>query len=171
VKIDQDLGYPHLAPDGTEIAFNSRKDGTSNVWLVSVKGGEPRQLTFEKELTGFPRWSPDSRFIAYEIKKGDNTQLYIIPREGGESAQITFDRGENFTGEWSPDGKRISFAGLRDGVWNLYWVSRDGKTQKQLTRYTSINAYLRYPSWSPAGNQIVYEFAEIKGNIWITELE
>ncbi|HEY0321648.1 MAG TPA: protein kinase [Pyrinomonadaceae bacterium] len=171
VKMNQDVGYPQLSPDGTEIAFNSRKNGTSNVWVVSLKGGEPRQLTFETGLTGFARWSPDSRYIAYEIKKGEDTQLFIMPREGGQSVQVTFDRGENFTGDWSPDGNKISFAGSRDGVWNLYWVSRDGKTQKRVTNYTSINAYVRYPSWSPAGNQIAFEFAEVKGNIWITDLE
>jgi Tol biopolymer transport system component len=85
--------------------------------------------------------------------------------------QVTFDRGENFTGDWSPDGNRISFAGYRDGVWNLYWVSRDGKTEKQVTNFTGINAYLRYPSWSPSGNQIAYEFAQVKGNVWIMNLE
>jgi Tol biopolymer transport system component len=170
-SINQDVGYPQLSPDGTEIAFNSKKSGASNVWVISLKGGEPRQLTFEKELTGFPRWSPDSRFIAYEASKGDATQLFIIPREGGEPAQLTFDRGENFTGDWSPDGNRISFAGYRDGVWNVWWVSRDGKIEKQVTNYTSLNAYVRYPSWSPLGNQIVYEYAEVKGNIWITDLE
>jgi Tol biopolymer transport system component len=51
VKMNQEAGYPQLAPDGTEIAFNSRKSGVSNVWMVSVNGGEPRQLTFETEVT------------------------------------------------------------------------------------------------------------------------
>jgi Tol biopolymer transport system component len=171
IRMNDDVGYPQVSPDGTEIAYNSRKSGTSNVWIVPVSGGEPRQVTFETDVTGFPRWSPDSRYLAYEIKRGEDTQLFIIPREGGQATQITFSRGENFTGDWSPDGNRISFAGYRDGVWNLYWASRDGKTEKQVTNYTSINAYVRYPTWSPTGNQIVFEYAEVKGNIWITELE
>jgi len=29
---------------------------------------------------------------------------------------------------------------------------------------------VRYPAWSPSGDFIVYERAEITGNIWTTEL-
>jgi hypothetical protein len=28
-----------------------------------------------------------------------------------------------------------------------------------------------YPAWSPLGNQIVYEYAETTGNIWLMELK
>ena len=53
----------------------------------------------------------------------------------------------------------------------MYWVSRTTKEQKQLTHYSKLNAYVRYPAWSPLGNQIVYEYAETTGNIWLVELK
>jgi len=40
-----------------------------------------------------------------------------------------------------------------------------------LTSYTKLNAYVRYPSWSPLGEKIVYEYAETTGNIWMLELK
>jgi hypothetical protein len=40
-----------------------------------------------------------------------------------------------------------------------------------LTSYTKQNAYVRYPAWSPLGNQIAYEYSETAGNIWIMELK
>jgi len=70
-----------------------------------------------------------------------------------------------------PDGAIIAFAGLRDGVWNIWWVSRNGKARKRVTNYTKPNIYVRYPAWSPRGNQIVYEYAETSGNIRIMELK
>ena len=71
---------------------------------------------------------------------------------------------------FSPDGDKIAFAGFRDGVWNVWWVSRSTKGQKQLTNYTKLNSYVRYPSWAQLGNQIAYEYAETTGNIWVADL-
>jgi Tol biopolymer transport system component len=45
------------------------------------------------------------------------------------------------------------------------------KTQKQLTNFDKLNLYVRYPAWSPLGNQIVFEYAEMTANIWMMELK
>ena len=36
-------------------------------------------------------------------------------------------------------------------------MSRSTKEQRQLTKYARLNAYVRYPTWSPKGDAIVYE--------------
>ena len=74
--------------------------------------------------------------------------------------QLVSNDGLSWPHDWSHDGDKILFAGQRDGIWNIYWVSRSTKEQKQLTHYSKLNAFVRYPAWSPAGNQIVYEYAE-----------
>ena len=140
-------------------------------WTVPVSGGPPRQLTFDKELAGFACWSPDGKFVAYQIKRGDDAYLMIMPSDGGESIQLTSGRGRSWPYDFSPDGDKIVFAGDRDGVWNVWWVSRSTKMQKQLTNYTKPNSFVRYPAWSPLGNQIAYEYAETAGNIWLMELK
>jgi Tol biopolymer transport system component len=84
--------------------------------------------------------------------------------------QLTFARGQSWPHSWSPDGDKIVFAGARDGVWNLWWVSRADKSVKQLTHNTKLNAYFRYPAWSPRANQIVSEYSESRGNIYLMEL-
>ena len=170
-----DLGagveYGQLSPDGKQFAFNSKKSGTINIWVASLDGGEPKQLTFDDELMGFPCWSPDGQFLAFEIKRGDDTHLAIIPSGGGTPTQLTFERGHSWPHSWSSDGSKIAFAGLRDGIWNIYWVSRDGKTQQQVTNSDKLNAFVRYPAWSPRGDKIVYEYSEITGNIWLIDLK
>ncbi len=169
LKVEAPMG--RLSPDNREIAFNSRTCGAINIWTVSVDDGSVRQLTFDQEMMGFPCWSPDGRHLAFEMKRGDDTHIAVIPRGGGAPVQLTFERGQSWPSGWSPDGGKIAFAGLRDGVWNIWWVSRDGKEQKQVTNYTKPNSYVRYPAWSPRGNQIVYEYAETTGNIWLMELK
>jgi Tol biopolymer transport system component/DNA-binding winged helix-turn-helix (wHTH) protein len=166
-----ELRMGRLSPDGRQVAFNSRTSGTINVWTVFLDGGEPKQLTFDRELMGFACWSPDSQFLAFEMKRGDDCHIAIIPRDGGPHTQLTFDRGQSWPGDFSPDGDKIAFAGLRNGRWNIWWVSRSTRIQKQVTNYTKPNIYVRYPAWSPLDNQIVYEYAETTGNIWMMELK
>jgi Tol biopolymer transport system component len=164
-------GYARMSRDAKQIAFNSLRSGTMNVWVKAVDGGESKQLTFEKEMMGFPCWSPDGKTLAFELRRGPNDYLALIPSEGGTPMQLVSDDGLSWPHDWSHDGDKILFAGLREGIWNTYWVSRSTKEQKQLTHYSKLNAFVRYPAWSPSGNQIVYEYAETTGNVWVMELK
>ena len=163
--------YGRLSPDGKQIAFNRRADGTINVWKATLDTGALKQLTFDPEMMGFPTWSPDGSLLAVEIKRGDDRHLAVLPSDGGAAQQLTFARGQSWPGGWSPDGDKIAFAGQRDGVWNVWWVSRSTKQQQRVTGYTAPNSYVRYPAWSPRGNQIVYEYAETRGNVWLLDLK
>jgi TolB protein len=160
-----------LSPDGKQIAFNSTKSGTINVWVVPVEGGEPRQLTFDSEQAGWPCVSPDGRLIGFQMKRGENTHIMVMPADGGTPMQLSFDQGQSWPHGWSPDGDKIVFAGQRNDVWNVFWVSRATKERKQMTTNSKLNAYVRYPAWSPLGNQIAYEYSESIGNIWLLELK
>jgi len=171
---EMDVGwlFARLSPDGKTIAFNSAEGGTINVWTAPVEGGPPRQLTFDKEMMGFPSWSPDGKLLDIQIERGDDSQVGIVPSGGGTPIQLTSDHGASFgDGGWSPDGDKIAFAGQRNGVWNVWWVSRRYKIEKQITNYTKKNIYVRYPNWSPRGDQIVYEYGETTGNIWVMRVK
>ncbi|MBA4124927.1 MAG: PD40 domain-containing protein [Acidobacteria bacterium] len=172
LDLTDDIEYARLSPDGKQIVFNfKRNGGIINVWTASLAGGEPKQLTFDKELAGFPAWSPDGKYIAFQMKRGDDTHVMVMPNEGGTPEQLTFDKGNSWVYDWSSDGDKILFAGQRDGIWNVRWVSRSTKKQQQLTDYTKLNSFVRYPAWSPLGNQVIYEYSETTGNIWIADLK
>lgn len=166
--------YTHVArlsPDGKQVAFNLTRGETTNIWVASIEGRASRQLTFDRELAGFPAWSPDGKWIAFEIKRGDDNHVCIIPSGGGELIQLTNDKGQSWAYAWSPDGDKVIYAGERDGIWNVYWVSLSSRQQKQLTNFTQMNTYVRYPAWSPVGDQIAYEYAKTTGNIWMVDLK
>ena len=137
----------------------------------SSQGRSATQLTFDKEMAGFPAWSPDGKWIAVELKRGDDTHIAVIPSSGGMPIQLTFDHGQSWLHSWSPDGDKIVFAGLRNRYWNVWWVSLSTKEERQLTNYEKLNAFVRYPAWSPLGNQIAYEYTETTGNIWLRQLK
>jgi Tol biopolymer transport system component len=169
--LKQDITFPQLSPDGKQIVFNSKKSGTTNLWVVPVEGGEAKQLTFDKEAMGFACWSPDSKFIAFETKRGDDNLLSIISSTGDGYTQLNSGHGQSWPHSFSVDGDKIAYAGFRNGVWNVWWYSLSTKEEKQVTNYKKINSFVRYTSWSPLGNQIVYEYAETTGNIWMVELK
>ena len=92
--------------------------------------------------------------------------------DGGEPIQLTDEPGQSWTSGqlWSPDNDRIAYVRQRDDVWNVWWVSRSDRTQKQLTDYRTHHHYVRYPAWSPSGDQIVYEYSEVTGDVWLVDL-
>ena len=172
-----ETGLGRLSPDGKVLAVNSRQSGTINVWTFAINGGELKQLTFDREMMGFPCWSPDGKWIAIEVKRGSDTHLAVIPSNGPSSGQtdgegrevevLTSEPGQSWPGSWGPDRDRIAFAGQRRGIWNIYWVARGDRQMKRVTGYQKPNTYVRYPAWSPRGDQIIYEYAETRGNVWM----
>jgi Tol biopolymer transport system component len=170
-KLHRHLPFCRLSPDGKTIAFNAYSDSNVNLWSYSLESETEKQLTFDHELFGFPAWSPDGKWIAGELKRNDDTYVAIVPAEGGAPVQLNSDQGQSWTGSWSPDGNKIAFAGLRNGVWNIWWISVSTREQKQVTNYTKPNSFVRYPTWSPHGDQIVYEYSELTGNVWLADLK
>ncbi len=50
---------PRWSPDGKKILFESNRSGSSQLWVVAVDGGEPRQLTNLNTGANNGIWSPD----------------------------------------------------------------------------------------------------------------
>ena len=168
VELDADVDWARLSPDGTRLAFHSRGQGLGfNLWLLNLADGNRHQLTRSDEFMGFPCWSPDGRWLAFQKKQGEDSHLMVMAAAGSEPVQLTTEAGQNWPFSFSPDSERIAFAALRDGEWNLWWVSRLTGEQQRLTESPRLGAYVRYPSWSPKGDQIVYELAETTGDIWL----
>jgi Tol biopolymer transport system component/DNA-binding winged helix-turn-helix (wHTH) protein len=171
-ELDHSTNVVRLSPDGRQFAFSStRNGGVANIWLSSTDGSEQKQLTFDKIRAGFPTWSPDGKWIIFEKEDGSADQMAVVPIGDGEPVQLTLSNDKSWSWSSSPDGDKILFAGERDDIWNVYWLSLATKQQKQLTNFTKPNSYVRYPAWSPLRNQIVYEYAETTGNIWIADFK
>jgi Tol biopolymer transport system component len=70
-------GSPALTSDGARLAFISDRSGSGQVWVMSLDGGEARQLTdFPGGLSG-PVWSPDGTAIAVTAE--------VYPECGGDA--------------------------------------------------------------------------------------
>ena len=106
---------PQVSPDGTRVAFVvstpdlEKNRNKSDIWLVSMKGGEPKRLTTSEGADYSPRWSPDGKRIAFVSTRGGSAQVWSIPVTGGEAVRITDISTGAHDPIWSPDGKLIAF--------------------------------------------------------------
>lgn len=171
-------GWPRVSPDGTRVAyhslhFTSLGEAALNISVASLPDlSDTRQLTHETDGgAGFPAWSPDGKWIAYELLRGPHSYLAVMDANGNGQQQLNAEPGHSWVYGFSPDGTKLLFAGLREGTWNLWWLDRKTREQKRLTNYRSLQTFVRYPAWSPRGDQIVYELGSTRGNVFRLDLE
>jgi Tol biopolymer transport system component/serine/threonine protein kinase len=81
---------PRFSPDGKWIAFTRLfSETTSEMFVVSVNGGTPRQLTFDKVGTAGSAWTPDSREIVFgSSRNGAGSAFWRVPIDGGSPTRV-----------------------------------------------------------------------------------
>src|SRR5947209_7757156 len=52
------------SPDGTELAFTTNRDGSTQVWRMWIDSGQMAQVTRMNEAPGSLNWSPDGKWIS-----------------------------------------------------------------------------------------------------------
>ena len=84
-----------------------------DLWVGSVAGGEPVQLTRTPEAEADPVWSPDGKTIAYTVRQRDAREsvIRLISASGGEPRTllgVTLPGESGWEYAWSSDGKDLA---------------------------------------------------------------
>lgn len=93
---------PAWSPDGREIAFQSDRDGNSDIYLMNPDGGDLRPITHDPSLETMPAWSPDSERIAFVSNRTGGSDLFVMRRDGTEVQQLTFGGAQYTRPAWRP---------------------------------------------------------------------
>ncbi len=105
---------PQVSPDGRSVAYVLRTTdldadrGRTDLWMVPLAGGEPRQLTTDPAGDSSPRWSPDGAWIYFLSGRSGSSQVWRLPLAGGEAQQVTGLPLDVAGFVLSPDGTRLA---------------------------------------------------------------
>jgi Tol biopolymer transport system component len=147
--------FPCWAPDSETIAFlrgkKVERSVSFNIWTVSVKGGEPEQLSQTSDQVGRSQisWSPDGDQIAYFSKDSTLKVISISTVTSMEVARISGMGGHNELA-WAPDSQEIAYTS-KGRIWR---VSLSDGLPREIE--SGIDGSASNIDWSPDGETLVF---------------
>jgi Tol biopolymer transport system component len=150
--------FPDWSPDGTKIAFMSRRDGNGEIYVMNSDGSNVIRLTNNQKDDNSPSWSPDGSKIVFTSERDNNLEIYVMNADGSAPTRLTNDPQADDYPTWSPDGNRILFSSKRKGKYDLYLMNADGSNITRLTsnKENDFNARWSLPSPSAPLGRIVF---------------
>jgi eukaryotic-like serine/threonine-protein kinase len=148
--------FPTLSPDGGWVAYAAEVEGNFDIFLQSVSGSNPLNLTADSsDDDEMPAFSPDGLQIAFRSSRAGGG-IFVMGRTGESVRRVT---RSGFNPCWSPDGTAIAFTSLRmdvnpqnsEGVPQLWVVDATGGDPRLLYNGDAIQ-----PNWSPHGGRIAF---------------
>jgi len=147
---------PSVSPNGNTLAFESTRDGDSQIWIKDLRSGSESVLV--RRTSFLPAFSPDGASVLFT--SGDdasNPELYRTSLATREERLVA--RAAS-AGDWAPDGKSVVF--LRDydfatnGASEL--VSAEIESGRERVLYRDPEKRLNEPRFSPDGRRIAVFF-------------
>ncbi len=162
------LGGPEgyaISPDSSEVAFVENTDPVpaistnSDIFTVSITGGEAKRLTTNPAADEGPLYSPDGKYLAYrcQVRAGyesDRWRLAVMERATGRITVLTeaLDRWvDSYT--WSPDSTRLFFTMEDRGRQGLQMISVSGGVSRAIVSGPSSLGDVQFTS---DGRTMVY---------------
>lgn len=169
---------PQSSPDGSRLAFLSRRSGSAQIWILPLDGGESYQLTFVAGGVKAFAWAPDNSGMAIIAHIEHGLLLRESPDEEEPGADATNVALEHY---YNRDVKHITHQYYKldgtgffdEGRDQLVWAGLDGEV-KLLT--SGFHQYSD-PVFAPGGEALFclvrdYDLAdEIREHPHVTHIQ
>jgi serine/threonine protein kinase/Tol biopolymer transport system component len=146
--------YFGIAPGEDRIAFCDTVNGQTDIWVMSLKGGEKLRLTDDKSEKSRLRWHADGRRILYNFERDNQQQIGAAYADGERSpVRITRGGGSYEMIDVSADGTKIFYSAVEDR-------SDIGGVKIESGEEFEIATTPEYEFWtdvSPDGKSIVFQ--------------
>jgi len=131
-------GYPAISPDGTKLAFSSRRSGSRAIWVRDLRTAKETVVSIPPGPSFNPRFSPDGNTLAYREAEKQTSVGYAVSLAAGSTERICEDCSDY---DWSHDGKKLLVLGRSPAG-----ISVVDLASKQRTAFVNHSAYVL---WNP----------------------
>ncbi|TDL35364.1 S9 family peptidase [Jeotgalibacillus sp. S-D1] len=143
------VSSPRWSPDGEKILFVSNKSGKNQLYFLSKRGGEAKQITDAEHGAGNPVWAPCSERVAFTtlLKKGESIPKDKTEKEDDEKDELkptvinTMKYKADGTGLVDEKEQHIAIVNI---------------TTLDITQLTEGESSYTLFDWSPDGEHIAY---------------
>jgi len=144
---------PAWSPDGSRLAFVSTREGTPQVYILELGGGDPRKLTSAERGAVSPIWSPDGTRVAYVEDVATETHLVPSETQWLEEHPKAAEKGGPKLRHLTSLKYRFDARGYIEGNGHLFVIDAEGGDSRQLTDGPQDDGQA---VWSPDGTEIAF---------------
>ena len=143
------------SPDSRRMVIDAAIAGDSDVFLVSLDGGSPVQVTTEPGTDGLAEWSSDGRWIYFTSDRSGRPEVWKVPAEGGEPSRITREGG--LQPRQAPDGRTLFYLDRPPaGIFGVSGTSRLMQVPVAGGKEAVVLDRVRFGLWSVTQDGIVF---------------
>ena len=99
---------PSYSPDSRQIAFETDRDGTQEIYVMNSDGSNPHRISGGDGRYATPVWSPRGDYIAFTKQLGGRFLIGVM-RPDGSGERVLTEGFHNEGPTWAPNGRVIMF--------------------------------------------------------------
>lgn len=155
---------PMLSRDGRQLAFVSKVNGNTEVFVAQSDGQGQRAISNHPSEDEHPAWFPGGNELAFASNRDGSWKIYRMSSDGTNQKRLTQSGGDNRYLDVSPDGYQIAYVALGDifPTIHLMIMNSDGSNARPLLTYYSqeqrnnVGTFIYRPDWSPDGRFLAF---------------
>ena len=156
IQTSGNVGSAALSPSGDQIAYVTKGEARSEIWIAASDGGSRRLVAADTmDLSGLV-FSRDGHHIYLSGSTDGDSSLYMVPADGGTPTKILANVGGRVS--FSPDGKQFAFIRyyVSEGESALFVANVDGTQERRIATEDPIYFLpANGPAWSADGKTIL----------------
>jgi Tol biopolymer transport system component/C-terminal processing protease CtpA/Prc len=174
---------PKFSPDGSKLAFMSKRTGNGDIYVMSLDTEYLQQLTYHDGEDALDCWSPDNSWLYFNSgRDAIGGGAYKVNVDGGTPIRMGFDPYESYYNlTVSPDGKLLAFNNNGGRWWrhgrnpssiSQIWIVSEPINSEDYRKITQYSGRNMYPMWDGDSKGLYFvSDRDENENIWYRDLD